>query len=65
MLNPDYEFDFNIESCIIQAEVNKYLEDCRGTQELAIVTTLGRELDSFIFKTAENYQNLRTEKLST
>ena len=53
-LNPEHDFDFAIESSRLQAEVNKHLEDCRVTEELAFVTSLGRELDSFIFLTAAN-----------
>ena len=54
LINPEYEFEFNIESIRLQVEVNRHLEDCRVTEELAFVTSLGRELDSFIFLTADN-----------
>ena len=53
-LNHEHEFDFAIESSRLQAEVNKHLEVCRVTEELAFVTSLGRELDSFTFLTETN-----------
>ena len=59
LLNPEHNFDFNIESIRLQVEMNNHLEDCKVIEELAFVTSLGRELDSFIFLTA--YNDLKTQ----